>query len=115
MSSDSEKIESLQNKIEIIESKVDVILELLQKDVQPNCQKMNTHINFVENVYENVKNPLGFICSKVNYLRDHNPANNYALDQQQTEDSNDLDDLDDNDDTEETNKSVERDYFTANT
>ena len=109
MSSDSEKIESLQNKINIIESKVDMILELLQKDVQPNCQKMNTHINFVENVYENVKNPLGFICSKVNYLRDHNPANNYALDQKQAEDSNDLDD---NDDTDETNKSVERDYFT---
>ena len=112
MSSDSEKIESLQNKIETIESKVDMILDLLQKDVQPNCQKMNTHINFIENVYENVKNPLGFICSKVNYLRDHNPANNYALDQKQEVNSNDLDD---NDDPDETNKSVERDYFTTNT
>ena len=103
---------NVDQRLDAIESKVDMILELLQKDVQPNCQKMNTHINFVENVYENVKNPLGFICSKVNYLRDHNPANNYALDQQQVEDSNDLDD---NDDTEETNKSVEQDYFTTNT
>ena len=103
---------NVDQRLDAIESKVDMILELLQKDVQPNCQKMNTHINFVENVYENVKNPLGFICSKVNYLRDHNPANNYALDQQLVEDSNDLDD---NDDTEETNKSVEQDYFTTNT
>ena len=102
---------NIDQRLDAIESKVDMILELLQKDVQPNCQKMNTHINFVENVYENVKNPLGFICSKVNYLRDHNPANNYALDQKQAGDSNDLD-QDDNDDPEETDKSVERDYFT---
>lgn len=106
---------NVEQRLDAIESKVDMILELLQKDVQPNCQKMNTHINFVENVYENIKNPLGFICCKVNYLRDHNPANNYALDQKQVQDSNDLDDNDDNDDHDKTNKSVERDYFTTNT
>ena len=100
------------DRLEQIEKKLDLILELLQKDVQPNCQKMNTHINFIENVYENVKNPLGFICSKVNYLRDHTPANNYALDQKREEDSNIVDD---NNDPDETNKSVERDYFTTNT
>ena len=54
-----------------------MILELLQKDVQPNCQKMNTHINFVENVYENVKNPLGYICNKVGSLIGNN--NNFNL------------------------------------
>ena len=26
---------------------------------------MSGHIDFVENVYENVKNPLGYICNKV--------------------------------------------------
>ena len=29
---------------------------------------MGSHIDFVEDVYDNVKNPLGFICNKVNYL-----------------------------------------------
>ena len=27
---------------------------------------MGSHIDFVENVYDNVKNPLGFICRKMN-------------------------------------------------
>ena len=103
---------NVDHRLDAIESKVDMILELLQKDVQPNCQKMNTHINFVENVYENVKNPLGFICSKVNYLRDHNSTNHYALDQRNVVNANDSDD---NGDPDETNKSVERDYFTTNT
>jgi hypothetical protein len=29
---------------------------------------MSGHIDFVENVYENVKSPLGFICNKVGSL-----------------------------------------------
>jgi hypothetical protein len=29
---------------------------------------MSSHIDFVDNVYENVKNPLGFICNKVGKL-----------------------------------------------
>ena len=28
---------------------------------------MEDHINFVETLYEHVKNPIGFICHKVNY------------------------------------------------
>ena len=52
-----------------IEGKLDLILKLLEEDVKPNCGKMGSHIDFVEDVYDNVKNPLGFICNKVNYLR----------------------------------------------
>ena len=29
---------------------------------------MSGHINFVENVYDTIKNPLTFICNKVNIL-----------------------------------------------
>jgi hypothetical protein len=29
---------------------------------------MSGHIDFVENVYDNVKNPLGFICNRVSKL-----------------------------------------------
>ena len=73
------KIEHIEERLHIIEQKVDKILELLQKDIQPNCSRMGSHINFVETVYDNVKNPLGFTCSKVNYLRSANDQVPYNL------------------------------------
>ncbi len=51
-----------------IDLKLVTILELLQTEIRPNCKKMSSHIDFVDNVYENVKNPLGFICNKVGKL-----------------------------------------------
>ena len=29
------------------------------------CKKMGGHIDFVEEVYDNVKHPLGYICKKM--------------------------------------------------
>ena len=46
------------------EKKMDKILELLEKD----CKKMSDHIDFVENVYDNVKMPFYYVMNKVNYL-----------------------------------------------
>lgn len=64
------KIEEINKKIEELDTKVDKILNILKKDVSVNTKKMSDHINFVENVYENVKYPLGFICNTVtNYTR----------------------------------------------
>ena len=39
---------------------------------------MGSHIDFVENVYDNVKHPLGFITNKIKYLTSGN-NDNYAL------------------------------------
>ena len=32
---------------------------MLTEDVKENCDKMAGHIDFIETVYEDVKNPLG--------------------------------------------------------
>jgi uncharacterized protein YfbU (UPF0304 family) len=61
------KIEEINKKIEELSIKVDRILNILKKDVSVNTKKMSDHINFVENVYENVKYPLGFICNTVTH------------------------------------------------
>jgi hypothetical protein len=61
----NKKIEELNTKIEELNTKVDKILNILKKDVSVSTKKMSDHINFVENVYENVKYPLGFICNSV--------------------------------------------------
>ncbi len=59
------KLNGLEYKLIDLEVKLNRILELLETDVQPNCKKMSSHIDFVDNVYETVKSPLGYICSKV--------------------------------------------------
>jgi|TARA_A100001037_G_C15079185_1_gene603339 hypothetical protein len=62
-------MESIEERLSKIEEKIEIILDLLQKDVKPNCDKMGNHISFVEGVYDNVKSPLDFICNKVNNIR----------------------------------------------
>ena len=54
----NKKIIDLENKIENIEKKID-------SDIVNECKKMGNHINFIENVYENVKHPLGYINTKI--------------------------------------------------
>lgn len=69
------KIEILEEKIDLLEllikklhEKIDTLTKKMDTDILVECQKMGSHIDFVENVYENVKNPLGYICKKVNSL-----------------------------------------------
>ena len=63
-----ESLVQLNNNVEKLNKKVDN----LKKDVNGNlfdeCKKMGDHIDFIENVYENVKHPLGYLCKKINYL-----------------------------------------------
>ena len=76
------KILNLESQFKIMENKMDKILEILEKD----CKKMNDHIDFVENVYDNVKMPFYYLMDKANYLvsndnkkildREHNNNNN---------------------------------------
>ena len=62
------KLDSLEYKLIDLEVKLNKILELLENDVAPNCNKMSTHIDFVDKVYDTVKSPLNFMCNKVNVL-----------------------------------------------
>jgi len=59
------RLQKLEEKCDSIETKLDTLIELLSEN-KKNCEKMSDHIDFVETVYENVKNPLGFICNKIN-------------------------------------------------
>ena len=62
------KLVSLEYKLIDLEVKLNTILELLENDVAPNCNKMSTHIDFIDKVYDTVKSPLNFMCNKVNVL-----------------------------------------------
>ena len=62
------KLDSLEYKLIDLEIKLNKIIELLENDVAPNCNKMSTHIDFIDKVYDTVKSPLNFMCNKVNVL-----------------------------------------------
>ena len=71
----NEKFDSIDQKLVSIENNISKLLDM-QKNVNKNAEKMGEHIDFVENVYDNVKNPLGYICNKVSYLVG---SDNYSL------------------------------------
>jgi len=58
----------LNKNIEKIDIKIDKLQETMEGELIHECKKMGSHIDFVENVYENVKHPLGYICKKVGYI-----------------------------------------------
>ena len=58
------KMLDLEKQFNIMQQKMDKILEFLEKD----CKKMSDHIDFVENVYDNVKMPFYYVMDKVNYI-----------------------------------------------
>jgi hypothetical protein len=62
------KLNSLEYKLIDLEVKLNKITELLENDVVPNCNKMSSHIDFIDKVYDTVKSPLNFMCNKVNLL-----------------------------------------------
>ena len=69
MDGDTEaSLRAIQEHLARVETKVDRLAELLEGSLKSNCEKMGEHIDFVERVYENAKNPLGYVCNKVRSL-----------------------------------------------
>jgi len=63
--SQSSELKELTDRIEVIERKLDLILLKLDGSVIKNCDKMGTHIDFVNSVYTTVKVPLNYISNKI--------------------------------------------------
>jgi hypothetical protein len=91
-----EKVNQLNISLKEIDQKIDIIINILNKDVKDKCNKMGEHIDFIENVYDNVKNPLGYLCNKLNSITD---TSNYSLEDFESEEDDDFI-LDENEDGE---------------
>ena len=55
-------------EIQELHDKLDRIERLLNNEILDNCNKMSTHIDFIEKIYEYVKYPLFYISEKMRYL-----------------------------------------------
>ncbi len=65
-------IHDITNKLDDINNKLDTLLIMCNNDIKPNCEKMNEHITFVNDVYEKVRLPLSYLCNKFNYILSRN-------------------------------------------
>jgi len=55
----------IENEVHKLNTKVDQILELLNS-AKTSCDKMDTHIDFVNNTYKTLKAPLDYISHSFN-------------------------------------------------
>lgn len=60
--------QELSDRLDVIERKLDLILHTLDASVIKNCDKMGTHIDFVEGVYATLKVPLNYISDKIHKI-----------------------------------------------
>lgn len=56
----------IENRLQSIETRLDSMENTLHAKVFKSCEKMSEHIDFIENVYDNVQQPLSYIVNKVN-------------------------------------------------
>ena len=68
----SQLLVKLNNNIELVNTKIDKLSENIDISLIPECKKMGSHIDFVENVYDTVKHPLGYFCNKIKTLTGRN-------------------------------------------
>ena len=64
----NDRIDFIIKKLNSIDKKIDALVKDINEDVKPKCNKMSSHIDFIEKVYSVVKSPLGFMCERINFL-----------------------------------------------
>jgi hypothetical protein len=74
---DKQILQELIKRTDIIDSKLNTIISILNSDIKKNTDKMSSHIDFVDTVYSNVKLPLNYICDKIRYLQNNYSNNNF--------------------------------------
>ena len=57
------KLMQLEKKINKIDKKLDELI-LLTKENETKCDKMSSHIDFINSIYEKLKAPIDFISDK---------------------------------------------------
>jgi hypothetical protein len=68
------KLDKLELKIQSIEEKIDNLNYKLDNNIINNCEKMGSHVDFVENVYEKVRYPLQYLSNKLSVNKNQLPV-----------------------------------------
>jgi hypothetical protein len=57
------KMGIMDKKLDKIEHKLDELI-LLTRDIEKKCEKMSSHIDFINSIYEKLKIPIEYISDK---------------------------------------------------
>ena len=58
------KIDSIENRLREIDDKLTQLI-ILMNDNKRDCEKMSTHIDFIDSVYEKLKAPIDYVCNRL--------------------------------------------------
>ena len=59
------RLNRLEQKIDNIDQKLTDLI-ILMNDNKRDCEKMSSHIDFIDSVYEKLKTPIDFVCNTIN-------------------------------------------------
>lgn len=65
------ELDKMNKRLETIETKLNIIND--------STSNMDNHIHFVENVYDNIKQPLNYAVNKISYYMGSNSLENNTL------------------------------------
>ena len=65
------RLNRLEQKIDNIDQKLTDLI-ILMNDNKRDCEKMSTHIDFIDSVYNNLKAPIDFVCNRINNTINNN-------------------------------------------
>lgn len=60
-----DKLNNIEQKLEQIENDIKNINYKIDNNLINNCEKMGSHVDFVENVYNTVRSPLQYISNSI--------------------------------------------------
>ena len=63
---DSKQFNIILSRLDKIDKEILELNNTINRDIKGNCDKMGSHIDFIEKVYDTVKTPMYYICEKVN-------------------------------------------------
>ena len=58
----------LSDRVNKLEEKLNLIIEKLES-IENGTNKMTSHIDFINDIYNRVQIPLFWVCDRVNYIR----------------------------------------------
>lgn len=58
------KTDSIENRLKEIDDKLTQLI-ILMNDNKRDCEKMSTHIDFIDSVYEKLKAPIDYVCNRL--------------------------------------------------
>lgn len=58
------KTESIENELKKIDNKLTDLI-ILMNDNKRDCEKMSSHIDFIDSVYQKLKTPIDYVCKRL--------------------------------------------------